>query len=115
MRIKLLMMPLVAALMPFTFATANASDDDGLDCGHRGRGRYGYGVGYGSGYGSGCGGGSGGYYRGSNNYGGCYSYNRDGISCAQVGYGESQVGVPWGFGGVFKCQDGCLLWIGPSE
>ena len=45
----------------------------------------------------------------------CRAFNRDGITCWQVGYVEGQTGVPWGFGGVFQCFNGCLRWIGPSE
>jgi hypothetical protein len=43
----------------------------------------------------------------------CFAYNRDGRTCQGVGFGEGQVGYPWGgHAGKFQCTDGCLKWIG---
>ena len=42
----------------------------------------------------------------------CRYYNRDGVSCAQVGMFEGQVGAPWGFdAGQFRCINGCLQFL----
>ncbi len=50
---------------------------------------------------------------GTGGYNSCYNYNRDGISCSQVGFFEGQVGAPWGgIGGHFRCTTGCLQWVG---
>ena len=59
----------------------------------------------------------GGYYGG--NYGGsqdyCRAYNRDGITCQQVGFYEGQIGAPWGWNaGQFLCVNGCLKWASPN-
>ena len=44
----------------------------------------------------------------------CYAYNRDGVTCWQVGYVEGQRGAPWGEpAGQFLCVNSCLKWIGP--
>lgn len=46
--------------------------------------------------------------------GDCRAYNRDGVTCREVGFADAQVGRPWGTaGGVFRCVDGCLQWLGP--
>jgi len=74
----------------------------------------GYYGGYNGGY-------NGGYYGGYNgrNYGGpqdyCRAYNRDGITCQQVGFYEGQIGAPWGWNaGEFLCVNGCLKWASPN-
>ncbi|MFW7381719.1 MAG: hypothetical protein ACOH5I_23120 [Oligoflexus sp.] len=42
----------------------------------------------------------------------CYDYNRDGVSCEEVGMHEGQVAAPWGDeSGLFRCVDGCLAWV----
>jgi len=42
----------------------------------------------------------------------CFSYNRDGSTCQQVGYSEGQVGWPWGVrGGKFRCINSCLQYL----
>ena len=44
----------------------------------------------------------------------CHAYNRDGISCAQVGFTEGEQGSPWGeSGGQFRCINNCLQWFAP--
>jgi hypothetical protein len=46
----------------------------------------------------------------------CKDYNRDGITCDQVGFDEGQVGYPWGYkSGKFRCENGCLAWVGQAE
>jgi len=59
----------------------------------------------------------GGYYPAPGGYYGprddCRNYNRDGITCQQVGFYEGQSGAPWGYGaGQFRCTNGCLQWVG---
>jgi hypothetical protein len=50
---------------------------------------------------------------GSGYWGDCRYYNRDGITCNQVGFFEGQVGSPWGFdAGQFRCINGCLQYVG---
>ena len=45
----------------------------------------------------------------------CRGYNRDGINCGFVGYGEGQIGSPWGYdAGEFRCVNGCLQWVDPN-
>ncbi|HET9237059.1 MAG TPA: hypothetical protein VFO10_07405, partial [Oligoflexus sp.] len=45
----------------------------------------------------------------------CKEYNRDGISCDDVGFYEGQVGYPWGNqSGKFRCVNGCLAWLGQA-
>ena len=105
MSLKTFVLPLIVAAIPLTLsATSVPTSRDDLDCHHNYgayyRGYRGYGYGWGNGfYGNGM----------------CLGVNRDGITCGQVGYAEGQTGVPWGFGGVFVCENGCLKWIGPSE
>lgn len=42
----------------------------------------------------------------------CLAYNRDGVTCEQVGLEEGQVAAPWGeAAGLFRCVDGCLDWV----
>ena len=42
----------------------------------------------------------------------CKTYNRDGVTCAQVGYVEGQQGAPWGLDhGQFRCMNGCLHFV----
>jgi hypothetical protein len=46
----------------------------------------------------------------------CKEYNRDGITCDQVGYQEGQLGYPWGYkSGQFRCVNGCLAWAGQAH
>jgi hypothetical protein len=46
----------------------------------------------------------------------CKEYNRDGISCDDVGFYEGQVGYPWGsHSGKFRCVNGCLAWLGQAQ
>ena len=46
----------------------------------------------------------------------CRRYNRDGITCNQVGYSEGQYGYPWGpQNGQFQCFDSCLKYIDPNQ
>ena len=45
-------------------------------------------------------------------YNDCRAYNRDGVTCQQVGYYEGQVGQPWGFqSGTFRCVNQCLQFL----
>ena len=101
MSIKKLVMPLFVA-MPLVLG---ASLSFGSFCGHGYHCHNGYYGGYRGYYAPG--------FYGSSDF--CRAYNRDGITCGAVGYVDGQTGVPWGFGGVFQCTDGCLKWIGPSE
>jgi hypothetical protein len=42
----------------------------------------------------------------------CKAYNRDGVTCGEVGMFEGEVGAPWGDGaGIFTCVNGCLKWL----
>lgn len=46
----------------------------------------------------------------------CKDYNRDGITCDDVGFHEGQSGYPWGKkSGEFRCENGCLAWVGQSQ
>lgn len=46
----------------------------------------------------------------------CRHYNRDGATCAQVGFGEGQSGSPWGQqAGMFVCMDRCLRYVGQAH
>jgi len=43
----------------------------------------------------------------------CFQNNRDGRACNYVGFGEGQIGSPWGqHVGNFQCVNGCLKWLG---
>ncbi len=46
----------------------------------------------------------------------CKDYNRDGVSCQDVGFHEGQIGYPWGEkSGKFRCENGCLAWVGQAH
>lgn len=46
----------------------------------------------------------------------CRQHNRDGATCAQVGFGEGQTGMPWGQqSGMFVCVDRCLRYVGHAH
>lgn len=114
MRIRSFILPLVLAAIPVGISTAKAADNDleavrpstSTSTNNSTSERHGFGHGkYYGGY----------KYYPPYTFGACFSYNRDGATCSDVGYYEGQVGVPWGFGGVFQCVNGCLQWLRPSE
>jgi hypothetical protein len=49
-------------------------------------------------------------WEGSVQTSGCTAYNRDGLTCGQVGWGEGHAGCKWE--GSFRCEGGCLKWQG---
>lgn len=46
----------------------------------------------------------------------CRAFNRDGRTCADVGYTEGQSGYPWGAAaGLFRCRQNCLELAPPPD